>query len=62
MGNLHAHMLKATSVFVSEISRFVLLVKLVETSERWEEGDHTRPLSEHISVSSLCRLVTLSTV
>lgn len=30
-------------VFIAEPSRLVLLVKLMETSERWEEGDHTHP-------------------
>lgn len=45
---LHALKLKAPCGFIAELSRLVLLVKLMETSERWEEGDHTRPLPAHI--------------
>lgn len=43
MENVHAHIPKAPCGFIAEPSRLVLLVKLMETSERWEEGDHTRP-------------------
>lgn len=43
-------------VFIAEPSRLVLLVKLMETSERWEEGDHTHPPPFlHTFVGFLCR-------
>lgn len=48
MENLHAHKPKAPCGFIAELSRLILLVQLMETSERWEEGDHTRPLPAHV--------------
>ncbi len=54
MGNLHVHFLKALCVFAAEPSRLVLLVEL-DTSERWEEGDHLiKPITKPFSVGFLC--------
>ncbi len=54
MGTMHAHTLKAPCALKAELLKLVLLVKLVETSERWVEGDHTRSVSAHVCVFALC--------